>query len=97
MEQIDRLSEKQLIEILKEFFTSNKIELYKRKLIAPMSYEAIFIVVINKKQDIEKELHNFIKSPYSLNHLIIFDTSEALIDSSKIEFEYLFFKGKIYV
>ena len=97
MEQINKLTEKKVIEILNNFFTSNKIELYKRKTITPMGYEAIFIVIMNKSQNIEEQLKKFIKSEYHLRQLITFDTSEAIIDSSKIEFEYLFFKGKIYV
>ena len=47
---MSELKELDVIDILKQYFKANKIEIYKRKLIAPLSYEVIYIVVVDKKQ-----------------------------------------------
>jgi hypothetical protein len=92
---MSELKELDVIDILKQYFKANKIEIYKRKLIAPLSYEVIYIVVVDKKTDLQTALNNFLLTNYSLQKHITFDSSEALIDNNRIEVDYLFFKARI--
>ena len=88
------MTELEAIEIIKEYFKAKKVEIYKRKMISPLSYEVIIIAVIDKDK-VDIQIAEFLRSDYHLREIIKFDTSEALIESNKIEVDYLFFKARI--
>jgi len=97
MEQLELLSEKEVIEIIKKNFSTNKVNIYKRKRTAPFIYDIVVIAIMdNKLYDIQKELSNFFKSEYELRNIINFDNSEALIEND-FKVHYLFFNAKIYI
>ena len=88
------MTELEVIKIIKEYFKANKIEIYKRKIISPLSYEVV-IIAVSDKDKVDAQIGEFLKSEYHLKEIIKFDSSEALIEANKIEVDYLFFKARI--